>query len=69
VEYRSSETSGKNFLTSATLFSRHLALWDLAQAGKIVLDESVRSFSEAVYQDDSLNYNDGPDLEWDENFK
>lgn len=67
-EYRFAEMGDKNCLTSASLFFRHVALWELAQAGKIKLDESTSSFSEAVYHDDPLDYNEGPDLDWNEEF-
>ncbi|KAF9018765.1 hypothetical protein BDP27DRAFT_1355325 [Rhodocollybia butyracea] len=63
-----SEPQGRSCLTGFELFMRHVALWEMEQAGEIDIRGHV--FAEDVYNNiGQVAYDDTPSkYEWDENF-
>jgi len=64
----SAEIGGRTCLSSGILFFRHVTLWALGQAGKVKVPENAGSFSEIHYSNMPWDYNEGPDLAWNEKF-
>ncbi|KAF7350618.1 hypothetical protein MSAN_01621900 [Mycena sanguinolenta] len=65
----SSEPQGRSCLSGFSLFMRHVALWEMGQAGEIKID--TRNWASTNYEDRGhsiLAYDDTPSYTWSESF-
>ncbi|KAJ6493336.1 hypothetical protein C8R45DRAFT_989494 [Mycena sanguinolenta] len=65
----SSEPQGRSCLSGFSLFMRHVALWEMGQAGEIETDK--RNWASTNYEDYTqsiLAYDDTPSYTWSESF-